>query len=74
MRWLAVLPPASVGTCNGGGTALSINGSGCPATDSYLKGPYGPAVDSAGNVFIVDKSNSLVYVVLANASSKAAHS
>ena len=59
-------------TCNGGGTALSTNGSGCPATDSYIKGPYGPAVDGAGNVFIVDKSNSLVYVVIANASSKAA--
>ena len=59
-------------TCNGGGTALSVDGSGCPATDSYLKGPYGPAVDNSGNVFIVDKSNSLVYVVIANASSKAA--
>jgi len=59
-------------TCNGGGTALSVNGSGCPATDSYLKGPYGPAVDGDGNVFIVDKSNSLVYVVIANATSKGA--
>jgi sugar lactone lactonase YvrE len=66
------LTAGSVGTCNGGGTALSSNGSGCPATDSYLKGPYGPAVDSAGNVFIVDKSNSLVYEVVANASSKGA--
>lgn len=59
--------------CNGGvGTALTVNGSGCPATDSYLKGPYGPAVDNAGNVFIVDKSNSLVYVVIANSTSQAA--
>ena len=66
------LAAGSVGTCNGGGTALSVDGSGCPATDSYLKGPYGPAVDGAGNVFIVDKSNSLVYVVIANAGSKAA--
>ena len=66
------LTAGSVGTCNGGGTALSSNGSGCPATDSYLKGPYGPAVDSAGNVFIVDKSNSLVYEVVANATSKGA--
>ena len=66
------LTAAGVTTCNGGATALSTNGSGCPATDSYLKGPYGPAVDSAGNVFIVDKSNSLVYVVIADAGSKAA--
>jgi sugar lactone lactonase YvrE len=66
------LTAGSVGTCNGGGAALTADGSGCPATDSYLKGPYGPAVDNAGNVFIVDKSNSLVYVVIANATSKAA--
>ena len=46
------LTSGSVGTCNGGATALSSNGSGCPATDSYVKGPYSPAVDSAGNVFI----------------------
>jgi len=66
------LTAGTVTTCNGGGSALSVDGSGCPATDSFLKGPYGPAVDSAGNVFIVDKSISLVYVVIANASSKAA--
>jgi sugar lactone lactonase YvrE len=66
------LTAGNVGTCNGGAVALSSNGSGCPATDSYLKGPYGPAVDGAGNVFIVDKSNSLVYVVIASASSDAA--
>ncbi|MGO9637978.1 MAG: glycosyl hydrolase family 28 protein, partial [Terracidiphilus sp.] len=61
--------------CNDGSSgivALGTNGSGCPATESYIKGPYGPAVDSAGNVFIPDKSNSLIYVVIANASSKAA--
>jgi hypothetical protein len=61
-----------VGTCNGGAVALSTDGSGCPATDSYLKGPYSPAVDSAGNVFIPDESNSLAYVVLANATGLAA--
>jgi sugar lactone lactonase YvrE len=60
------------GICNGGATALNTNGSGCPATDSYIKGPYSPAVDSAGNVFIPDKSNSVVYVVLANATGLAA--
>jgi sugar lactone lactonase YvrE len=64
--------PSSTYTCNGGGTSLTKNGSGCPATDSYIKGPYSPAVDSAGNVFIPDKSNSLVYVVLANATGLAA--
>jgi sugar lactone lactonase YvrE len=63
---------AGPATCNGGSTRLSSNGSGCPATDSYIKGPYSPAVDSAGNVFIPDKSNSLIYVVLANATGLAA--
>jgi sugar lactone lactonase YvrE len=62
----------TITTCNGGGTALSADGSGCPATDSVLGGPYNPAVDSAGNVFIPDKGNSLVYVVLANATGLAA--
>ena len=66
------LTSGSVGTCNGGAIALSADGSGCPATDSYLKGPYSPAVDSAGNVFIPDESNSLIYVVLANATGLAA--
>ncbi|MGD0346937.1 MAG: Ig-like domain repeat protein [Terracidiphilus sp.] len=66
------LTAAGVGTCNGGAVALSTDGSGCPATDSYLKGPYSPAVDSAGNVFIPDESNSLAYVVLANATGLAA--
>ncbi len=66
------LTAAGVGTCNGGAIALSTDGSGCPATDSYLKGPYSPAVDSAGNVFIPDESNSLIYVVLANATGLAA--
>ncbi len=55
-----------------GWNSLSVDGSGCPATDSYIKGPYSPTVDSAGNVFIPDKSNSLVYVVLANATGLAA--
>ena len=66
------LTAAGVGTCNGGAIALSPDGSGCPATDSYLKGPYSPAVDSAGNVFIPDESNSLIYVVLANSTGLAA--
>ena len=66
------LTAAGVGTCNGGAVALSTDGSGCPATDSYLKGPYSPAVDNEGNVFIPDESNSLVYVVLANATGLAA--
>ena len=60
--------------CNGGGTPLNpgTDGSGCPATDSFINAPYSPAVDSAGNVFIPDKGNSLVYVVLANATGLAA--
>jgi sugar lactone lactonase YvrE len=66
------LTAGSVSTCNGGAIALSTDGSGCPATDSFISGPYSPAVDNAGNVFIPDKSNSLAYVVLANATGLAA--
>jgi len=61
--------------CNGGSSgtaALTSDGSGCPATQSYNKGAYGAAVDSAGNVFVIDKGNSIAYVVIANATSLAA--
>lgn len=63
--------PMSGTTCTAGSYTstiifLSDNGSGCPATISSIKGAYGAAVDSAGNVFVLDKSNSVVYVVLAN--------
>jgi sugar lactone lactonase YvrE len=57
-------------TNNGSGTiAGSADGANCPATYSYIGAPYSPAVDSDGNLFIVDKSIKIAYVVIANASS-----
>ena len=53
-------------------SSLSGDGSGCPATISYIKGAYGGAVDSQGNVFVIDKANSNIYVVLANTTGLAA--
>lgn len=61
--------------CNKSGSgvqALTANGSGCPGTQSYIKRAYGVAVDTEGNVFVVDSSNSVVYVAIANATGKAA--
>jgi hypothetical protein len=60
--------------CSGssGTVALTDDGSGCPATQAFIKGAFGGAVDREGNVFVLDKSNSLVYVVLANTTSLAA--
>jgi hypothetical protein len=52
-----------------GAVAGSADGADCPANYSYIGGPYAPAVDSAGNLFIVDKSIKVVYEVVANASS-----
>jgi sugar lactone lactonase YvrE len=55
---------------NGAGlVAGTADGANCPATFSYISGPYSPAVDSAGNLFIADKSNKVLYEVVANASS-----
>lgn len=57
-------------SCSNGATLLSGgSGSGCSGTGSYLKKAYGVAVDGDGNVFILDESNSNVYVLIANASS-----
>ena len=52
-----------------GSVAGSADGADCPATYSYIGGPYAPAVDSAGNLFIVDRSIKVVYEVVANTSS-----
>ncbi len=38
-------------------------GDGCPATQAYLRGPVGIALDSAGDLFIADQENNLVRVV-----------
>ncbi len=60
--------------CNksSGAEGKTSAGSGCPATESYIKKPYGVAVDGDGNVFVADESNSHIYVILANASDLAA--
>jgi hypothetical protein len=55
---------------NGSGlVAGTADGANCPATYSYISGPYSPTVDSAGNLFIVDKSNKILYEVVANPTS-----
>lgn len=51
------------GNVIGNGDATDSAGDGCPATQSYINGPYGAATDSAGDVFVVDRGNSLVRVV-----------
>jgi len=60
--------------CNrtSGAEGKNNGGSGCPATESYIKKTYGVAVDGDGNVYVADESNSHVYVILANASDLAA--
>jgi hypothetical protein len=61
--------------CNksSGAEGKSNGGSGCPATESYIKKPYGVAVDGDGNVFVADESNSHIYVILANTTDLAAN-
>lgn len=63
--------PASGSPCSSGSSAnsLSSSGSGCPGTIGYIKKAYGVAVDGDGNLFILDESNSNIYVLIANASS-----
>jgi sugar lactone lactonase YvrE len=69
----AAFSGASV-SCGSGSvaTTLTKNGSGCPATQSYIRGARGVAVDAEGNVFFADYQSSLIYVVLANAGGKGA--
>jgi sugar lactone lactonase YvrE len=52
----------TITTFAGGGTLVYPNGvgDGGPATGGYLSGPYGVAVDSAGNVYIADTFNNRV--------------
>jgi uncharacterized protein (TIGR03437 family) len=52
----------TITTFAGGGTLIYPNGvgDGGPATGGYLAGPYGVAVDSAGNVYIADTFNNRV--------------
>ncbi len=43
--------------------ATTYNGSGIPATTAHLNSPDGLAVDSSGNVYVVDSNHSMVRVI-----------
>ena len=50
-----------------GNGVYGFSGDGRPATNASLAGPAGVAVDSAGNLYIVDSSNNRIREVLASA-------
>jgi len=49
-----VSPSGIITTVAGGGTLSGPSGDGGPASSAQLNGPYGVAVDGAGNLFIVE--------------------
>ncbi len=51
-----------ISTFAGSGTA-GYSGDGGPATEAKLSGPWGVAVDGAGNVYIADTGNSAIRMV-----------
>jgi DNA-binding beta-propeller fold protein YncE len=51
-----------ISTLAGSGTA-GYSGDGGPATSAKLSGPWGVAVDAAGNVYIADTGNSAIRMV-----------
>jgi hypothetical protein len=55
----------TITTLAGNGSA-SYSGDGGPATNASLNRPYGVAVDSSGNVFIVDEGNNRIRKVDVN--------
>jgi tetratricopeptide (TPR) repeat protein/sugar lactone lactonase YvrE len=48
-----------ISTCAGTGVAGDL-GDGGPATEAQLSGPYGVAVDKAGNIYIADQRNNRI--------------
>jgi sugar lactone lactonase YvrE len=60
------------GNVVGNGDAENSSGDGCPGTQAYINGPYGAAVDSAGDVFLADRGGSKIHVVYAGGALAAA--
>ncbi|HXB73211.1 MAG TPA: hypothetical protein VNY05_33550 [Candidatus Acidoferrales bacterium] len=60
-----VVPDGTITTVAGNGTR-GFSGDGGPATNASLAGPYGVAVDSAGNLYIADSDNNRIRKVLAS--------
>jgi sugar lactone lactonase YvrE len=59
------LPDGIITTVAGDGAA-DYSGDGGPATDASLNGPFGAAVDTAGNLFIADYGNCVIRKVSAS--------
>jgi len=57
IRW--VTPAGAIFTVAGNGTE-GFSGDGGPSTSASLNGPYGVAVDAAGNLYIADYGNSRI--------------
>jgi len=60
-----VIQPGTIQTVAGSGTA-GYSGDGNPATGADLADPFGVFVDSHGNIFIADTSNSAIREVVAS--------
>jgi len=58
--YAGIPPNSSITTCAAETDAV---GDSCPATEATLNSPTGVTVDSSGNVFIADTSDSLVRIV-----------
>ena len=57
VRWVS---PTGIITTVAGTGALGYSGDGGLATSAQLNGPYGLAIDSAGNIYVADSGNGAV--------------